>query len=298
MRILVGKCFGLGNAVMSVPMLRALSTIGTVDVLAGTGPDDVGALDVFLSLQRMGIIDDIYTDAVDGVEHDVAIMAIPFDGRWRNGIHFRAERVMDCRPRPDFSPELGFSSWKRHEVEYQVDNACELGFTGPTPSMGFHPDTTCDSDVVYLGLGFKRDASSFWSAKHWGNDRYISFIRTVSEIRPSVRFMTTGNIVDLTQCIMPIARAVGCVLEVPSSSNITAAFSVAASCGSYFGNDTGMMHVAASLDRPTYGLMAYENVVIKNRPWCSRWMVHEFFRDDWGPERVADEFVRFVWGKD
>lgn len=295
MRILVGKCFGLGNAVMSVPMVRALATLGTVDVLAGTGPDDAGAIDVFLCLQRDGVIDKLHLVNASEVEYDVAVMAIPFDGRWQNGTHFRAKRVMDCRPRPDFSPELGFSSWRKHEVEYQMDNAVELGYADPIPKMEFCRPTYWDDDTVYLGLGFKRDASSFWSAKHWGNERYVSFIRRCRELRPSIKFRATGNAADLAQCIIPISREVGDLG--PVVSNITAAFEVVSRSRAYFGNDTGMMHVAASLSLQTYGLMAYENVITKNRPWCSQWRAHEFFRGDSDPHEVAEDFVNFVWGQ-
>lgn len=294
MRILVGKCFGLGNAVMSVPMIRALGTIGSVDVLAGDGPDDEGSIAVFLSLQRQGVIDGLHLGSALGDEYDVAVMAIPFDGRWQNGVHFRAKRVLDCRPRPDFSPELGFSSWKKHEVEYQLDNARELGYVGSTPVLAFcnHPPDF-DSEIVYLGLGFKRDASSFWSAKHWGNERYVQFIRRCRELRPTVKFRATGNAADLVQTIVPIAREVGDLG--PAVSNIASAVSSVGACGSYFGNDTGMMHVAASFGMPTYGLMAYENVATKNRPWCEHWRVHEFFKGESDPITVAEDFVRFVW---
>lgn len=295
MRILVGKCFGLGNAVMSVPMVRALATLGTVDSLVGFSPDDVGACDVFLSLQKLGIIEQVNLVNAPIGRYDVAVMAIPFDGRWMNGVHFLADCVMDCRPRPDFSSILGFSSWLRHEVEYQMDNARELGFTGETPPMSFLPQPTeVDGDLVYLGLGFKRDRDSFWTRKHWGNDRYVEFVRHCRELRPSIRFRATGNAQDLVSTIIPIAREVGDFGS--PTANITSAFDVVARCGSYFGNDTGMMHVAASLEKPTFGLMAYENVGTKNRPWCSRWMTHDFSSGKSDPQSVAEEFIRFVWG--
>lgn len=294
MRILVGKCFGLGNAVMSVPMVKALATLGTVDALIGHGPDDAGAIDIYLALQSDGFIDRLHLVNACEVEYDVAVMAIPFDGRWQNGTHFRAKWVMDGRPRPDFSPELGFSSWRRHEVEYQMDNARELGYTGPPPMLAFCAATDRDDDLVYLGLGFKRDVASFWSAKHWGNDRYLRFIRRCRGLRPSIRFRATGNAADLAQCIIPISREVGDLG--PVTANITSAIGVVGRCKAYFGNDTGMMHVAASFEMPTYGLMAYQNVATKNRPWCSRWRVHEFFGGDSDPDAVAEDFVRFVWG--
>lgn len=295
MKILVGKCFGLGNAVMSVPMVRALATLGTVDVLLGNTPDDGGSLDVFLHLQRLGVIHDVHLVNACTKRYDVAVMAIPFDGRWVNGTHFTADSVIDCRPRPDFSPVLGFSSWKRHEVQYQMDNAYHLGFVGGVPSMSFAPQPTeWDRDLVYLGLGFKRDADSFWSKKHWGNERFIDFIKRCRELRPQIRFRATGNAADIAQTIIPISREVGDLGSV--TANITSAIEVVGRCGSYFGNDTGMMHVAASFDMPTFGLMAYENVATKNHPWCGRNTIHDFSSAESDPQSVAEQFISFVWG--
>jgi hypothetical protein len=129
--ILFGKCFGLGNAVMAVPAIKALSSMGhTVDVLIGSTRDDVGAMDVLLSLKNnYGCIRRIWVDSVNkSIEpYDMAIMSIPFDGRWQNGTHFQARSVMDGRTRPDPST-TGLVSWKKHEVEYQMDNVRIMGF--------------------------------------------------------------------------------------------------------------------------------------------------------------------------
>lgn len=296
MNILVGKCFGLGNAVMAVPMVRALATIGTVDVLLGNTVDDVGAIDVFLQLKNIGVIADIHLVNACTKRYDVAIMAIPFDGRWVNGIHYRADRVLDTRPRPEFSPELGFKSWKKHEVEYQIENAIELGFNDQIPTMQFTPRSNeIDQNLVYLGFGFKRDKADFWSQKHWGNERFTKFITHCIEMKPDIRFRATGNAADLAQVIMPIRNE----LEIefgPITANITSAIHEVGRCGSYFGNDTGMMHVAASFDMPTFGLMAYENVATKNHPWCGRNMIHDFSSGESDPRSVAEQFIRFVWG--
>lgn len=278
-------------------MVRAIASVATVDVLCDVGPDDIGAIPVFLGLQRAGVVSEVCIGSASGRRYDAAVMAIPFDGRWRNGTHFQAERVLDGRPRPGWSTQLGFSSWQRHEVEYQMDNAYELGYTGDVPSMSFHSLPTSlsvDPESVYLGLGFKRDRESFWSKKHWGNDRFVAFIRRCREIRPTVRFRATGSPDDITQTIAPIAREVGDLG--PPVTSIPLAFDCVTSCGSYFGNDTGMMHVAASLCKPTFGLMAYENVATKNRPWCPRWMVHEFHSGTSDPVAVAESFMDFVWG--
>jgi hypothetical protein len=268
-RILVGKTFGIGNAVMSVPMIRALRSMGhRVDVLCGSGPDDGGALNVFKLLRER---DMIWADLVDaGVEYDVAIMSIPFDGRWREGIHFQAKRVFDGRTRPDPST-TGLVSWQRHEVEYQMDTARALGYTGPTPSARFfesHP--ILGEDAIYFGVGYKKDAAGFWRKKHWGNERFAELAARLLATDPTLKIYVTGDANDLVHSIGPIRQI--CrdprLIYVPTPS-LYQAFDVAADCGVYFGNDTGMMHVAAAQGRRCVGIFNLENSVTKNGPWCN-----------------------------
>ena len=299
MKILYGKCFGLGNAVMSLPTIRALAEVyGPIDVLVGTGPDDFGASAImtYLPPSVVRMVHENYAPLV--IRYDIAIMAIPFDGRWQNMVHFNAESVMDCRPRPDYSPVLGLSSWKKHEIEYQMDNARELGYHSATPPMTFFDGTDpIDNNIVYLGMGFKRDQHSFWSQKNWGVENFVEFIGAVKTLRPGVRFIGTGNMADLIQMGAPIMKQVGqTTLAFKGGMALQPSFKLLSGCGSYFGNDTGMMHVAASMNKPTYTMMALPGSEVKNPPWCRRNKCNMF--DQFGPHpiEVAEDFAEFVWG--
>lgn len=291
MNILVGKTFGLGNAVMSVPMIKALTTLGNVSILVGSSKDDKGAFEVFEQLKFAKIIEQIYIDYTPQMNFDIAIMAIPFDGRWKNGIHFFANSVLDCRPRPDFSPVLGFSSWKKHEYDYQMDNAREIGYCGPIQSSSFifNPKKS-NNNLIYLGLGFKRDAAGFWSKKHWGNARYTEFMQSIHSLKRDVIFMTTGNEDD--EKLSEELRKYGLKFF---RTNFVTAFNMASECGSYFGNDTGMMHVMASLNKPVYAMNAFDGAEIKNSPLCEYYVFEQFYDIPRDPDDVAKDFMKFVW---
>lgn len=282
---------------MAVGPIRALAKrFGAIDVLIGTGPDDPGALDVMLELQQNHhCIHKIYLNGVDdGKVHEVAIMAIPFDGRWRNGTHFFANHVLDGRPRPGDPNVVGLESWLKHETDYQYDVVRELTGEPPPLMTSFLPSTEGgDEDLVYLGLGFKRDAQSFWSKKHWGNDRFVRFIDEVTSLRPQTRFVTTGGNIDLP-VILDIQRKTGSALKsmiIP----IRQSFRTVAEAGSYFGNDTGMAHVAASLDRPVWMLTAFAGSEIKNHPYCNHYHCEPFHTVPREPEDLARYFVRYRW---
>lgn len=307
MRILVGKTFGIGNALLSVPMLKALVSMGHhVDVLVGTGPDDAGAVEVFMYfMENHGFSPRcLYTDAVpDGISHDVAIMSIPFDGRWQNGVHYRAEKVMDGRRRPGNVDRLGFDMWLRHEVEYQMDNAVDLGWTGVTPTGEIDEVIRSPHDVdrVYLGIGYKRDPGGFGLSKHFGTDRYGKLMHEIRKLRPTVRFMSTGTPTDWIEVGTVLQKKYGDLkmsgsLYTCKAASLTESIQLIRTSAAYLGNDTGMMHLAAALGLRTFGLFAYKDLLVKNPPYTSRGTALLFAPECPPIEQIAEQFVSFVWG--
>lgn len=304
MRILVGKTFGIGNACLAVPMIKALASLGhDVDVLVGNGPDDFGAFEVFRELRRRGdepVIGKIHRGCVPFATdtYDVAIMAIPYDGRWRNGIDFFARTVMDGRKRPENIERLGFDMWKKHEVEYMMENARELGFTGETPDGSFLESRDRVEQAVYLGIGYKRDAGGFGQSKHFGNDPFADLIQRIQDIRPDTHFISSGPIADLINAerISQRGGRISFTLSASGSPGLDDSFGLVSSCSAYIGNDTGMMHVAASTGIPTMGLFAYPDLMVKNPPFCAA--SRALFFTPQGPSmtEIARQFVDFVWG--
>lgn len=269
MKLLVGKTFGIGNLVMAVPMLKALRSLKPekLDLLIGSLPDDTGAWNVANELQQAGIIDEIFINGVFGpnsVEYDYAIMAIPFDGRWQNGVHFKAKNVLDGRTRPDPST-TGLVSWEKHEILYQMENADRLGYKYGVPSPMFLKPGNRKDNWIYLGLGYKKDAAGFWKFKHWGNENYAELIKLLC--KHDFYVVTTGDILDLKMTINPIQQMTNGALGYVPTHSISKAFDLIRECSLYVGNDTGMMHVAASCDALTLGIMMDPKLAIKNPPF-------------------------------
>lgn len=274
MKILFCKTFGLGNAVMAVPAIKALATIaakedGFLDVLVGHTSDDVGAYEVLSSLVTHGqYVRKVWKGSVPlEEEYDLAVMSIPYDGRWKPDVHFKAKFLLDGRTRPDPST-TGLVSWKKHEVEYQMENAYEMGFQGPVPSQEFMDSTKRDPLKIYLGVGYKKDAAGFWKVKHWGNQNFSKFVKLFLEAEPNGSVVTTGDEKDQILSIFPIMRECGnSRFTVEKTTNLQAAFDVLNGCSLYVGNDTGMMHVAASLGIPVVAPFMLENSIVKSRPY-------------------------------
>jgi ADP-heptose:LPS heptosyltransferase len=294
-RILFCKTFGIGNAVMAIPTIRALKSLGHhVDVLCGDTSDDVGAVDVFREFKRNfpTEIDDVKMFAGPTV-YDLAILSIPYDGRWKNGVHFDARQTVDGRTRPD-PTTTGLVSWKKSELEYQLDNARQLGWDGETPSSKiFHrSQLITQPSSYYFGVGYKKDLKNFWSVKHWGNENFIELGRKILTHEPNSRIYFTGDDLDLKISIAPIIRGIGSPLNtvyVPTSS-VQSALKIVSSCETYVGNDTGMMHVAAAAGCNVLGLFFLENSHVKNPPAgeSSTTVLHDY-QNRPTPDRVFEE---------
>lgn len=295
MRILFAKSFGIGNSVMSVPAVKALATLGSVDVLVGSTSDDMGAIDVFSMLRdSRECIDQIFVDRAPlDVVYDVVVLSIPYDGRWKNGIHFSARKVVDGRTRPD-PTTVGLVSWTKHETLYQMESAYELGYSGPVPDMSFFGCVKKRSDKIYLGLGFKRDTAGFWRMKHWGDQNYVKLIEMLGR-KHDASFITTGNTLDFIETIRPIqSKLTDGNRLVFDASSLRRSFDVVASSIVYVGNDTGMMHVAASAGIPTIGIFMMENLIVKNHPRCERWHVFEQWKGAATVEEIAEKVKEFA----
>ena len=297
MNILVGKTFGIGNAIYCIPMIKALSTIGRVDVLVGSTPDDFGAKQVVNELLKSSneqIVRYVREDFMHHLCYQVAIMSIPYDGRWQNNERYFADRVMDCRPRPDFCKELGFASWKKHEVEYQMENAYELGYSGSIPDCSFLPVVEKDPHLVYVGTGYKRDQAGFWAQKHWGHENFVALIKRMLAEDPKVKIISTGDLHDMAFTLWPIVKEVNDPRFTVTKPGLLDTFRQIARCSVYVGNDTGMMHVAASTGCKTIGIFKLDNSWTKSRPWCEHAIAIQGYNRDVTVDEVYEHVKEYM----
>jgi ADP-heptose:LPS heptosyltransferase len=270
MKILYGKTFGIGNAVMAIPALKALRKVypqAQIDAMVGSHPDDVGAFDILRLMVFDGTLNNVYRDKTEGL-YDIAIMAIPFDGRWQNGIHYQADKVFDGRTRPD-PATTGLVSWKKHEAQYQIDNVRELGYVGETPDCSIDLAFEKENNL-YLGVGYKKDAAGFWKVKHFGNENFAELLNKLFEANKDIKVIATGDIGDIQFTLNPIKRLVNNQRFIVKHCNIINSIGEVAKCKAYFGNDTGMAHIAAAMN--TVPIVAYfmEGSSIKNPPFTSK----------------------------
>jgi len=132
--------------------------------------------------------------------------------------------------------------------------------------MSFYPESPKQDHKIYLGVGYKKDKANFWSAKHWGNKNFSWFVKIILH-DDEVVVTTTGNILDWNFVISKIKSEVDESRFETKISNLDEAFKEISTCSLYVGNDTGMMHVAASMGIPCISVFNLVNSYTKNRPW-------------------------------
>lgn len=289
-QILFVRVFGIGNAVLSIPAIKCYRDAGCdVTVLVGSTKDDFGANQVLSRLPGVRVVGD-QPGLIRFEDFDHIVLSMPYDGRYGTeaNTNFPCE-VHDGRPRPDPST-FGFSSWKKHEAKYQLEIAKEI--TGNVDALArtgtrypinpgdldtsFWNESVTAGDFVYLGIGRKYDDAGFWDKKHWGDSNFIELAEMILERHPEKKIVCTGGLKDTTGTGRVLIDALSKHKErfkFAMHTDIQNSFRTIAACHSYVGNDTGMMHVAASMNKPVVAVFNFENTIVKNHPLCEKWRV-------------------------
>lgn len=325
-KLLFCRSFGIGNALMSVPAIKHYARNGfDVYVIVGSTPDDEGAYDILTQVRWPSLDGEnaggvyVHKDPPPGHQlegggelvmrwnrslqkyWDVGVFSIPYDGRWKWLEQFCHE-VVDGRPRPDPST-FGFSSWLKHETEYQVEVAEQvtgvkrprffdrpfdnrLGECAWSPSKG--------ARGVYLGVGRKRDAAGFWEKKHWGDENYAELVEKILD-RTDFDVVSTGNRADMVTTIAHIRKKVGNTDRFGfAETPIHRAVNIMTRCHSFIGNDTGTMHLAAAIDLPIVAVFNLEGTLRKNHPLSDplSWRVLEGHQTPVTVDQVYEAWAR------
>lgn len=170
--------------------------------------------------------------------------------------------------------------WVKHEVEYLMEFAEELGYSGEIPdsevclqsmngvrALEFMKANKIDR-FMCVNASFLR--SDHWHLKHWGDERYSTLLGRLHHEFPGYKFVFVGDKQDHTTA-SNIFKYAGCV---PQSVFVNACgwtddirdtAALIARSSLIVGNDGGLMHIAAALEVPTVTIFTFTNP-IKNAP--------------------------------
>ncbi len=261
MKVVVLQMYGLGNAVMTTPMLRAIRSKGhEVDVVVEKGR---AAHLVFEDWPE--VIGHLYeSETPSSITYDLAIFAHPIKPF---GSRVYARRHVEPNIRRD--PRGYMWGFDRHEVEVLCTLAREhCGFQGETPElrvpMPAHRPIVPERSVA-LGIGYLK-TDPFWAKKHWGNERYAALAAELHKY--GITAVLVGGPEDQDDAVA-IERACPTVLNTVSRLPFRQVVGLISGCAMFYGNDSGLMHVAAAVNIPVTGMFTISNPT-KNHPWCQR----------------------------
>ena len=169
-------------------------------------------------------------------------------------------------------------AYGKHEAEYKMNFARNLGYRGPTPDC----EVTW-SDRSWYNINWKYDytkkfiaicpgylKTDHWHLKHWGNQNYASLIHALHTEYPELEFVFLGDKSDRAH-VENIEKLLAEVC-LPETFNLCGEFSdikdVAALLSKgvlSIGNDGGLQHIAAAVGTPTVTIFTFTNP-IKNKP--------------------------------
>jgi Glycosyltransferase family 9 (heptosyltransferase) len=230
--VLVQLGAGIGNIVLSTPLLVALNELGfAVDVLLVADYAQTASL-----LQPWSCLRNVFTSALPGGYTHIIPALPPF-------YHPRFGRALACRP--NTLPRPPDSLFYQNEQEFYLHFARALNYSAdrhPRPSLPIAPSETCGitSGTVVLAPGCK---TGVMATKRW--PYFVELAAMLSNV------VVVGTHNDLTQDDRTPMNFPAHVRSFVGQLSLRETAEVMASAGVVVGNDSGLSHIAAAVGTPT-----------------------------------------------
>jgi ADP-heptose:LPS heptosyltransferase len=282
-QILVVQMEGLGNAILTTPLISALSSLSpqpTIDVLVDASRGSDVAFQNWSLVRRVWDLREM--DSRSGrLFYDVVLECHPRKDLPR--VVRYAKRLRICvKPRSHVEYHWCF---QKHEADYLVDLARSLGFHGERPpirklvgEIPVHGDVK--PNTVAIGIGYlkrPRADGRDWSDRHWGNENFALLCTQLKD--HGYHPVLIGDRSDF-EIDGRVLVSYG-IESVCGRFSLPELISYLGQCVGYVGNDTGLMHVAAAVGIPTVGIFVATNSV-KSYPLGSSCIA---LGGDRGPQR-------------
>jgi len=267
-RALIVQQWGLGNSILTTPMVIALSRTGKfskIDVLVNKRKS------TDLVFKNWELIDHIYdVDELSGIGKNIYYdyllechpgKILPKNVKYRHRIKIPVKTGYAIEYYWDF---------KEHEADYLMKMARKLGYVGERPSIRkIAGDKNCpiniENNTVAIGIGYIKGFGTDCPDRHWGNDNFRKLCNKLSEMGfiPVLIGDSKDQEVDGKHIE---SSGIKSICGKPSLPQLVHFIS---ECVAYVGNDSGLMHLAASQNIPTIGIFVSSNS-IKSHPLCDR----------------------------
>lgn len=292
MKALVCVVHGIGNCIRTLPLINALHELGyAVDVRLSRVR---GAEAVFTAHPAVSQVFDV-SAKLKG--YDVACCT-QICGHYHTSCPISKTKLMVAPGRTTAHLKDPLSGYVRHEVDYNLDLARELGYAGTTPVFGLPldmtgPATNLPDNAVALAIGYlKLDGHSH--RKHWGNENFARF----AELLAAAGFtpVILGGEADVPDAVQIEAAAKTKVVNLCGKLSLPQTFAALSTCRAIAGNETMLVPAAEALDVLCLSLVFRDAKffnIAKNRPYSNGAVVHAL-RAVVTPELVLRQLQEFM----
>jgi heptosyltransferase-2 len=256
---------GMGNLILTTPMLRALREIkpdARISVLTWERGSDI--------LQGWPVVDEIVTQhhghfvqSIGGLDH---LLVSPVSCLKYPGVLEGSRHVV--------MPQKRGKVWGKHESEYNMDLIRDaFNYSGDVPScecfLTQENITTAENHAgepgsyIVVAAGYLHE--DHWVLKHWGNKNYAELLPLLKQFGHIV-FVGDQNDYEDAEEIIGLAD-----MDSDRPTNLCGQLSIKDTGGvlhgarAIVGNDSGLLHVAACFGTPTVAVWTFTNP-IKNLP--------------------------------
>ena len=277
-RVVFVEMSGIGNLVISTPMLQAIKITKPnceLIVIAWNRSSRILADCSYINL----LIDVERITGLDDIDH----LIISFVGALPQAVNYLSARAKNVYKLDN----VKLPPYLQHEAEYKMSFARRLGFKGEMPSYNIELKNTYSGIVAdtlaTMGISSRRQGGRFicikaaylksdqWPMKHWGNENYIDLIYRIKQEYSDLKIVFIGSEEDhedarvIGDSLMNSLNGEQVVNMCGCNDNILYTAEMISQSVLCIGNDGGLMHIAAALNVPTVTIFTFTNP-IKNKP--------------------------------
>ena len=170
--------------------------------------------------------------------------------------------------------------YTKHESEYKMGFARELGYNGDIPNclVDLNENNVLEANSIiqankllnspFICINASYLKTDHWHYKHWGNNNYTQLINKISETHSDIEFVFLGlkeDWQDAHEIIQNSLVKERCINSCGHIKDIKTLAALIKKSKCLIGNDSGLSHLAASIDTFNITIFRFTNIV-KNHP--------------------------------
>lgn len=275
-RVLVVQPYGLGDAIVTTQLIKALHATGKWSVFVAASKSRSGWATLASCPGCLGIFDLADDSGIRALRCAVGVSCTS-DRRSvrRYGIRGCVVVLPDTQKRV----KLGKPKWDRHNVEYMMAAAKALGYDGPPPSphVPWAPaKIKLSGPVLALGIGYYKPvyerefrgwSRKHWGAyhKHWGDDNFAEAARLFHGLG-GTSILVGDRLDELANGGDIVRKAGGAATSMCGRCGLPGTCGVIRAANAYLGNDTALTQVAHAFHKPSMTIFRVQNLVVRWKP--------------------------------